>query len=65
MNAQLPIHRVLSVLEIREQGDGDFEGGELRQRDGREAVVGEGAGQRVGGEARGEGLGFEGPDAAA
>jgi hypothetical protein len=38
----LPIHCVLRVLEIREQGDGDFESRQFPQRDRVEAVVGEG-----------------------
>ena len=65
MHAELPVHRVLGALEVREQRHRDLERGQLAQRDGREAVVGERGGQRVGAQAGGERLGLEGADAAA
>lgn len=61
----MPVHGVGGRLEVGEQRDGAFEGGELASGDGREARVVEGRGECVAAETRGEGLGLEGADAAA
>lgn len=65
MHAKLPVHGIVGGLKVSKQGHRNGEGGNFGEGDGGEAVVVEGGGQGVGGEASGERLGFECADAAA